>query len=67
MRRLALLFAALLVAGVGEKLSGETQRVWTRADGKKLTGTLEGQGEGWVKLKIKDTYLKLQMKKQDRS
>ena len=54
MRTLVLLFAALLVAGFGEKLSGETQRVWTRADGKKLTGTMEGQGEGWVKLRIKD-------------
>ena len=63
MRRLALLFAALLVAGVGEKLSGETQRVWTRADGKKLTGTLEGQGEGWVKLKIKDKVYKVKFEK----
>ena len=63
MRRLALLFTALLVAGVGEKLSGETQRVWTRADGKKLTGTLEGQGEGWVKLKIKDKVYKVKFEK----
>ena len=53
MRRLALLFAALLVAGFGEKLSGETQRVWTRADGKKLTGTLEVPGGGLGKTQDK--------------
>jgi len=63
MKKLVLLFAALLVAGFCEKLSGEIQRVWTSADGKKLTGTLEGQGEGWVKLRVKDKIYRLKLEK----
>ena len=63
MKKLVLLFAALLVAGFCEKLSGEIQRVWTSADGKKLTGTLEGQGEGWVKLRVEDKIYKLKLEK----
>ncbi|MDP6209450.1 MAG: hypothetical protein QGG01_14145, partial [Roseibacillus sp.] len=61
MKRLVLVFAALLVAGFCEELSGEIQRVWTSADGKTLTGTLEGQGEDWVKLKVKDKIYKLKL------
>ena len=63
MKKLVLLFAALLVAGFCEKLSGEIQRVWTSADGKKLTGTLECQGEGWVKLRVKDKIYRLKLEK----
>lgn len=41
----------------------EKARVWTSADGRKLTGTVEEKGEGWVKLKVKGKVYKLKMEK----
>ena len=50
---LVLLAVLVLPAPAEDEPEGEKPRVWTSVDGKKLTGTLEEKGEGWVKLKIK--------------
>ncbi len=63
MKRISLLLAALLVTGFCEKLSGEIQRIWTSSDGRKLTGTLEGQGEGWGILRVKGKIYELKLER----
>jgi len=52
-----------LTALAAEEQEGEKPRVWTSADGKKLTGVLEEKGEGWVKLKVKGKLYKLKVEK----
>ena len=54
MKRLILLCVALLLVGASKQSAGKIARVWTSADGKKITGTLADQGDDWVKIKIKD-------------
>ena len=41
----------------------ENARVWTSADGRKLTGTLEDKGDDWVKIKVKGKVYKLPLEK----
>ena len=67
MKRLVLLWVALLLAGLSKESPGEIQRVWTSSDGKKLTGTLEDQGDDWVKLRIKDKIYKLKIERLSRA
>ena len=65
-RRLVLpLLVAFMVlpALAAEEQEGEKPRVWTSADGRKLTGILEEKGEDWVKLKIKGKLYKLKLEK----
>ena len=54
---------ALLVWLVPGLCAQEKPRVWTSADGRKLTGVLEEKGDGWVKLKVKDKVYRLKLEK----
>ena len=54
---------ALLVWLVSGLCAQEKTRVWTSADGRKLTGVLEEKGDGWVKLKVKDKVYRLKLEK----
>jgi hypothetical protein len=65
-RRLVLSVLVALMALPGfaaEEQEGEKPRLWTSADGKKLTGVLEEKGEDWVKLKVKGKLYKLKLAK----
>ena len=65
-RRLLLSVLVVVMALPGhaeEEQEGEKPRVWTSADGKKLTGVLEEKGEDWVKLKVKGKLYKLKLEK----
>ena len=55
---LSLFALTFLPAGAAEKA-----RVWTSADGRKLTGTLEDKGEDWVKIKVKGKVYTLKLEK----
>ena len=60
---LQVLACAVLSAFAEREPEGEKPRIWTSADGRKLTGTLEEKGEDWVKLKIKDKVYTLKLEK----
>ena len=53
----------VLPAHADDEPEGEKPRVWTSADGRKLTGTLEEKGEDWVKLQIKGEVYTLKLEK----
>ena len=53
----------VLPAHADDEPEGEKPRVWTSADGRKLTGTLEEKGEDWVKLQIKGKVYTLKLEK----
>ena len=60
---LQVLACAVLSAFAEREPEGEKPRIWTSADGKKLTGTLEEKGEDWVKLKITGKVYTLKLEK----
>ena len=60
---LQVLACAVLSAFAEREPEGENPRIWTSADGRKLTGTLEEKGEDWVKLKIKGKVYTLKLEK----
>ena len=60
---LVVLAVLALPAPAEDEPEGEKPRVWTSVDGRKLTGTLEEKGEGWVKLKIKGKVYNLKLEK----
>ena len=53
----------VLPAHADDEPEAEKPRVWTSADGRKLTGTLEEKGEDWVKLQIKGKVYTLKLEK----
>ena len=60
---LQVLACTVLSAFAEHEPEGEKPRIWTSADGRKITGTLEEKGEDWVKLKIKDKVYTLKLEK----
>ena len=55
--------AVLLVLLPSFLCAGERPRVWTSADGRKLTGVLEEKGEDWIKLRVKGKVYRLKLEK----
>lgn len=53
----------VLPAHADDEPEGEKPRVWTSADGRKLTGILEDKGEDWVKIQIKGKTYTLKTEK----
>jgi len=60
------LFKQIRAKSTHPEPEGEKPRVWTSADGRKLTGTLEDKGDDWVKLKIKGKVHTLKLEKLSR-
>lgn len=58
-----LCMSTLLVSLAESLCAEEKPRVWTSADGRKLTGTLEEKGDDWIKLRVRGKVFRLNLEK----